>query len=245
MKLTVLGKYGPFPAAGGACSGYLVEKENTKVLIECGSGVFSRLQQVCPINELSGIILSHLHSDHMSDIMILRYALDSWNAQGLSEDVPVPLYAPGNPVEEYNRLYYKNVYQITPIHAGMQLKFGELTFLFQEMTHPVQSFGMVISDGIKRIAYTGDTNYNDKIVPFVRDVNLFIADTGLLYKDKTGPGVPHLTALEAGIIASKAEVEKMMLSHIWPGYTEEEVVKEAAVNYPDAFIAREMEEYII
>ena len=56
MKLTVLGKYGPFPAAG-VCSGYLVEKENTKVLIECGSGVFSRLQQVCPINELSGIIL--------------------------------------------------------------------------------------------------------------------------------------------------------------------------------------------
>ena len=38
MKLTVLGCYGPYPPAGGACSGYLLEEGGTRVLIDCGNG---------------------------------------------------------------------------------------------------------------------------------------------------------------------------------------------------------------
>ena len=43
LKLTILGCYGPYPKAGGACSGYLLEDETTKILIDCGNGVLSRL----------------------------------------------------------------------------------------------------------------------------------------------------------------------------------------------------------
>ena len=32
MKLTILGNNGPYPAAGGACSGYLLRAGNTCVL---------------------------------------------------------------------------------------------------------------------------------------------------------------------------------------------------------------------
>ena len=45
MKLTVLGNNGPYPAAGGACSGYLLssDSKHTNVLIECGCGTLANL----------------------------------------------------------------------------------------------------------------------------------------------------------------------------------------------------------
>ena len=41
MKLTVLGCNGPYPAAGGACSGYLLETGDTRVLLDCGAGALA------------------------------------------------------------------------------------------------------------------------------------------------------------------------------------------------------------
>jgi len=66
MKLTVLGCYGPYPKARGACSGYLLESQDTKILIDCGNGVLSRLLEYCGnLNNIDAILISHLHPDHM------------------------------------------------------------------------------------------------------------------------------------------------------------------------------------
>jgi len=245
VKVTVLGKYGPFPAASGACSGYLVQDGNTKVLVDCGNGVLSRLQQICSIDELKAIVISHLHSDHVSDMLVLRYALDILNARGLREPKPLPVYVPENPRDEYDRLLFKNVFEVHPIQDGMQLQIGDLSFYFQEMTHPVQSFGIKITGGNKTLVYTGDTNYNEKIESFASGADLFIADAGLLDKDKTSPNVPHLTAREVGLIAAKANVKQLMLTHIWPWYDENEILAEAKESYSGAFIAQEMKEYSV
>ena len=106
MKLTILGKYGPYPAAGGACSGYLIEQGGNHVLIDCGSGVLSRLQQVCKIHDLSAIVLSHLHSDHMADMLVLRYALEIGKARGILVWAPFPSICQKILLRYTNRLYH-------------------------------------------------------------------------------------------------------------------------------------------
>ena len=75
MKLTVLGCNGPYPAAGGACSGYLLEAENTRVLLDCGTGVLAALPARMAPEELDAVVLSHLHYDHMSDMLPLIYRM--------------------------------------------------------------------------------------------------------------------------------------------------------------------------
>ena len=45
MRLTVLGKSPAWQDAGGACSGYLVEDGDTRVLLDCGNGVFAKLRE--------------------------------------------------------------------------------------------------------------------------------------------------------------------------------------------------------
>ena len=75
IKITVLGCYGPFPPIGGATSGYLLElnSQNTqkKFLLDCGSGVLAKLQQYISPNSLDGIIVTHMHYDHCSDLGVL------------------------------------------------------------------------------------------------------------------------------------------------------------------------------
>lgn len=74
MKLTVIGCYGGFPAAGEATSGYLFESNGFRLLVDCGSGVLSKLQQYIDIEELDAVLLSHYHHDHIADIGPLQYA---------------------------------------------------------------------------------------------------------------------------------------------------------------------------
>ena len=75
MQLIVLGTDGPYPGASKACSGYLLSYGNTKILLDCGSGVLARLQCHQDLNQLSAVVLSHLHYDHISDHM---YCVSLW-----------------------------------------------------------------------------------------------------------------------------------------------------------------------
>ena len=67
MRLTVLGSSGGYPAPGSACSGYLLEDADTRLWIDAGSGTFARLLEHCAPNELSAVLISHLHADHWTD----------------------------------------------------------------------------------------------------------------------------------------------------------------------------------
>ena len=75
MQLTILGNSGPYPAPGGACSGYLLSQGDTHVLLDCGLGVLARLQEHISLGALSALVLTHLHFDHVSDAFDLAIAM--------------------------------------------------------------------------------------------------------------------------------------------------------------------------
>ena len=154
MKLTVLGNNGPYPSAGGACSGYLVTEEDTKILIDCGNGVLSNLQKFTKHEDLDAVILTHLHSDHMSDMMVLRYAIQIKMNRG--QDIkPLDVYAPSEPLEEYNRLSNKGVFNLNTITQDTVLNYGNLKITFKEMTHPAKCFAVAIDNTEKRFVFRG------------------------------------------------------------------------------------------
>ena len=75
MKVTVIGFWAAYPAAGGATSGYLFESDGYTMLLDCGSAVVSRLGTVMNINDLDSVLISHFHSDHCADLRCLQHAV--------------------------------------------------------------------------------------------------------------------------------------------------------------------------
>src|SRR5919106_2164542 len=75
LRITVLGKSPSWQDAGGACSGYLIETDETKVLLDCGNGVFGKLRERIDYTEIDAVVISHLHADHFIDLVPYSYAL--------------------------------------------------------------------------------------------------------------------------------------------------------------------------
>lgn len=75
MDLRVIGCDGSYPSANGACSGYLVQHEDNAILLDCGSGVLSKLMALTDPAKLKAIIITHWHHDHASDLLVLQYYL--------------------------------------------------------------------------------------------------------------------------------------------------------------------------
>ena len=74
MKLTVIGHWGGYPKQNEASSGYLLSHNGFHLLIDCGSGVLSQLQNYMQPEDIDAVIISHYHPDHIADIGVLQHA---------------------------------------------------------------------------------------------------------------------------------------------------------------------------
>lgn len=244
MELTVLGCYGPFPPAGGACSGYLLEEEGCRVLLDCGNGVLSRLQYRMQYWELNAVLLSHLHSDHVSDALIMRYGLDQALARGQRRE-PLPLYAPDEPAGDYRRLPYKDAYRLIPLSAGLQLQIGPFSFKFQETVHALPCLAMRIETKRGVFVYSGDTEDYGGLAGFAGKADLFLCEANFQNADMADNPPNHLSAAQAASIAAAAGVKKVLLTHLHPERDPAVSLREARDCFDAVDVAREDERYLV
>ena len=245
MEVTVLGRCGPFPAPGEACSGYLLKCGGKNIMLDLGSGVFSRLYGLLPQLEVDAVVLSHLHSDHMADMLIFRYALEQLSARSLCRQPPIPVIAPAEPREEYR--LRSGVFDMTAIKDGAKLRYEGITFTFYRMTHPVESYAISVEYGGKRLLYTGDTGMRHDMVDIASGADMLLADVCYLNEELgTRPIAAHLSAAQAGNLAAAANVDMLLCSHLWGGRTDHsELMRQVRAAFPKAVLAEEFKSYPI
>jgi len=94
----------------------------------------------------------------------------------------------------------------------------------------------------KSYAFCSDTIYNEKIIPIIKNVDLLYHEATFLdaFKEmaiKTG----HSTSLEAGIIAQKANVKKLIIGHFSNRYSDYEILlEESKTVFPNTFLPQEI-----
>ena len=91
MEVVLLGTGGPIPDAHRAGPSTLVRAGGRAFLIDCGRGVLLRLTAAgAAAGALSGVLLTHLHSDHITDLndLITTRWVTSFSP------APLPLYGP-------------------------------------------------------------------------------------------------------------------------------------------------------
>ncbi len=225
MKLTVLGKYGPFPAAGGGTSSYLLSCGGKQILMDAGSGSMSRLQQFLEVEQLDAVLLSHLHHDHCSEMNLLKYV----------KKADIPVYLSATPQREHDQIAECARFLTQRITDGLCVMIGEAEVTFFAVRHPVECYAIKICAEKRTLVYTGDTVYFDALADFCTGADALLIDSGFLTTQPWREGLPHLYVEQAAQLAAKAGVGKLYLSHINPDYKEQDILQESR-----AFARREL-----
>jgi Metal-dependent hydrolases of the beta-lactamase superfamily III len=244
MKLTVLGNYGTFPGKDGACSGFLLQDEGFNILIDAGNGVMGRLQRYVKIDDLSAIILSHLHWDHSSDMQVLKYAVETKLSLKTMEK-PIDVYLPSSPQDTYNSLTYRNVFSLKTVDENTDLNIKGAEFKFYKMKHPVETYGIRVSFNGKVFAYSSDTLYNENLLKLAKNADLFLCESTATVHDKAVTNIPHLSTVEAAGLARDANVKRLLLTHFWFENKREDYLREASSVFENTALSEEFKQYDI
>lgn len=236
MKLTVLGTSGAFPRPGGATSGYLLEIDGHYVLIDCGSGVLGKLFEHIRLEQLEAIILTHLHADHISDIGVLKYAMDLSRKFGQNIG-QIPVFAPATPEPLAATLESPGNFTIHRIADDMGFELFGATIRCFGTIHPFETVGLRIEKDGRVLATTADTIDCENLQPLLRGADLALMDAGSLERLRT-PAMVHLTAAECGRIAKAAAAKRLLLIHLLPLLDPDESLTEAHDHYPAAELAK-------
>lgn len=225
MKLTVLGKYGPYPAAGGGTSSYLLQgDEDTAVALDFGSGALSRITGFVSLKQLDGIMLSHLHNDHISDLLPLAYALEA-------EGREMNLYLPLTECPQYELISSFECFNLIPVFNLRQIRIKSIAFTFYQMTHSLESFAVRATDGSTTFFYSGDTSFNERLTACAKGAENLLLDC---CQPSGARLAPHMTVAEGAFI-KKATGARVIATHVHPAFPPERELRLSGLELAEEY----------
>jgi ribonuclease BN (tRNA processing enzyme) len=215
MKLTVLGCATPVPKPGVPCSGYLISGVSTTILLDCGSGVFPALADYLDPGDLSAVWISHMHPDHSADLITLaNWALNTKDAPRLRVLGPAgwDVRLNGFISSDSSHDLAHEIFDIEYLNDDSSSSVGEFKVASRLVRHSVISYGVRISDEDSTFAYSGDSGPCHSLEQLADSADVFLCEAGA---DK--PARYHMTMKQAYELAQKANVGRLLVTHIPEG----------------------------
>jgi ribonuclease BN (tRNA processing enzyme) len=231
VRLTILGSGGGWPRPHRAASGYLLRHDGFNLWLDAGTGTMAALQEHIELLEVDAVLVSHRHFDHFLDVY--PYFLSIWYHEGRRGTIP--FHAPQGMFEHAVQLeeHLSDVFESRPIELGDRLEIGPFRIATAAMAHPVPTLGMRFEvDGVS-LSYTADTGPSEEMVKLARGSDLLLSEATWLQRPSTAPIDLHMTASEAGQHGRRAEVGRLMLTHIWPANDPDAAREEADAEFRD------------
>jgi ribonuclease BN (tRNA processing enzyme) len=231
MRLVVLGGCGAWPGAGQACSGYLVEHDGYRLLVDPGYATVPRLLERIPADGVDGVFVSHGHPDHCADLNPLL------RARALRDDPPrpLPVYAVPGALDAVLALdrpgMLASAYVLHEFTPGDHLDIGPFRAETRLLPHSVPNAGVRLAAGDRVLVYTGDTGPSPALVDLASAAGLLLAEA--TYVDRVPEDMQrYLTsARQAGRQATAAGVGHLVLTHLAPGTDPAAALAAAGAEY--------------
>ena len=225
MRLTVLGCSGTFPGPESPCSGYLVEHDGYRLVLDLGNGALGQLQRHCDLLAVDAVLVSHLHADHCLDLVGYSYAR-RYHPDGIPPRLPVhgPAGLEARILESYEAPPQDglgDVYDYVE-HGPDVRQLGPFTVSSAQVEHPVTSYALRLEAAGRSLVYSGDTARSDALVELARDCDLLLCEASWASDPEPPQGI-HLTGREAGEHAARAGAARLLLTHLMP-YADPEVM---------------------
>lgn len=203
---------------GGPC--VLLRAPGACAVLDLGLGALHGLLRAgIAHRDLDTVFLSHLHPDHVAELPALLFAANY-------DDEPRrrPLLLAGGPglggfLEGLSaafgtwlrpREYDLDLRELAP---GGELALGELRCRGAAVRHIPSSLAWRFERGGRSAVVSGDTGPSPELEVFARGADLLVLEASL----PPGAEMPsHLTARQAGELARRAGVGRLVLTHFYP-----------------------------
>jgi len=225
FELIVLGSASPYPRPADPCSGYLVRSGSATVWLDAGPGTLAALQSRTLLTDVDAVWISHLHADHVGDLLPAVYALLFADLRPVK---PMPLYGPPG-IAKRLRDFLSNTgpapiedaFTVHELHDGHLAEVNGLTLATSAVEHGFPAFGVRVTDGDRVLAYSGDTGPCAALKSLAGGADLFLCEA-----DGPEPSPVHLTPEDAARAAKGSG--RLVLTHLGPFLAPEDAAERAA-----------------
>ena len=230
-RVAFLGTSAALTSATRDNTSLVFEAGGVALLADCGGGAVHRLQRlgVDPLT-LTHVVVTHVHVDH-------SYGLPSLVRQLMLKGRRAPLAVVCRPehVEPLRTLL--TTFRVWERPDGFPLRLvpielavgaaafttGALRVSTAPNDHgPMPNFAVrVDAEGAGAVVYSSDTQPSDNVVALTRGARTLVHEATFLDRDRPPGLAAHSSAAEAGQIAARARVERLILVHVGAAYHDE------------------------
>ena len=244
MELTLLGTGCPSVDYKRFGPSNLVSTKNTKILVDCGSGITQRLHELeVSSANIDALLFTHLHSDHAVDLYQL--IISSWHSYRIK---PWKIYGPKGTKkfvkkimdawadERKLRISYESRasakafdIQVTEFKSIGNIKIKDVSIKYFEVDHkPVKyAYGFCFINKNKKLTISGDTRPCENLMKYAQESDVLLHEVFIegeilqinkMRTKKTLHNVQsyHTTSSQVGKVAFIARAKKLVLTHFVP-----------------------------
>ena len=239
FRVTLLGTGAPPPVLNRFGPSTLVEVGNQKFLFDAGRGALQRLFQLnIPFGEITGMFLTHHHSDHLvgfTDLWLTGWIGRPWGKR----TVPLKLWGPKgtDQMAEHLPLAFATDIRVrshsypvegvkldsTEIEEGAVYESRGVTITAFEVDHggeQLDAFGYRIDYNGRSAVLSGDTTFNENLISHSQGVDLLVhevthgmgdgADRANLERIRRNHTIPE----DAGLVFARTKPKLAVYTHI-------------------------------
>jgi ribonuclease Z len=262
IKVTLLGTGSPVPAMNRFGPSILVEAGGQKFLFDAGRGALQRLTQLkIRWQDVDGLFLTHLHSDHVVGFPDLW--LTGWLV-GARRDRPLHVWGPRGTKKMMSQLEQAYEFDIRirlyddrappdgvvilaeDMNEGVVLEKGGVKITAFDVDHtPIRpAFGFRVDYGGRSVVLSGDTRVSQNLIRHAQGVDLLVHEVASPESFQRA-GVPseraksiiehHVTPEQAGEVFAKTNPRLAVYSHIvQPDVSEQDLIPRTRRTYAGA-----------
>jgi len=215
-KVIILGSSNAVPSKDHENTHLVIVGEERMILVDCVSNPVVRLEQAgIDFNELTDIVITHFHPDHVSGVPLLL--MDMWL---MGRTKPINIYGLHYTMDrledlmsfygwaEWPNFFSVGFYRLPAVELAHVLDCSDFKVQSSPVHHMIPTIGIRVECKQHNTVLT----YSCDTEPCQQTVRLALG-ANILIHEAAGASFGHSSAEQAGEIATKAEVGKLYLIH--------------------------------
>ncbi|KAA3660374.1 MAG: MBL fold metallo-hydrolase [Calditrichaeota bacterium] len=239
FELTVLGSGTCAATVERSMSGYHVNISGTpgRFLLDIGAGSLRRLLEAGEdYRDIDAIFISHLHTDHVADLVPFLWA--TLHTPAYNRTKVLQIFGPpgmnawyANLAQAYGEWLYETNFGVEIIEKENESwRWNELDVTSAALQHSTPVNGYAFQKDGRLFVYSGDTGPCSALINLAKNADLLLCECSFPASRK---GIDfHLNSETAGEVAKAADVKKLVLTHMYPECEAVDIRSECAKIFP-------------